>query len=121
MATILVVNDEPILRDILRVWLVNHGHTVICAAHGRDALDICNQQTDSIHLVITGIYMPGMNGIELGNQLERLHPRLKVIYMSGYPLGREKVKADSVFLAKPFSEEVLLSAVNATIQGARES
>jgi len=121
MATILVVDDEPILRDILRVWLVNHGHTVICAAHGRDALDICNQQTDSFHLVITGIYMTGMNGIELGNQLERLHPRLKVIYMSGYPLGGEKLKAGTVFLAKPFSEEVLLSAVEQALQGTRGS
>src|SRR2546422_374714 len=111
MATILVVDDEPLIRDVLRVWLGNHGHTVICASYGRDALDICNQQTDSIRLVITGIYMPGMHGIELGKQLERLHPHLKVIYMSGNPLGREKLKADSVFLVKPFSEEVLLSAV----------
>ena len=64
-----------------------------------------------------GIYMPGMNGIELGNKLERLHPRLKLIYMSGNPLSREKLKADSVFLAKPFSEEVLLSAVQQALQG----
>jgi DNA-binding NtrC family response regulator len=118
MATILLVDDEQVIVDILRDWLVRHGHTIIGASHGREALDICNQQADRIQLVITGINMPGMDGIELGKQLETHHPHLKVIYMSATPRKMLKtLHEDSVFLKKPFDKEVVLSAVDAALRG----
>lgn len=113
MATILVVDDEPGILKVLHSRLVNHGHTVIEAMDGQKALDICNEQADRIHLVITGIHMPRMDGIELGKRLETLHPHLKVIYSSATPRKMLKtLKEDSMFLEKPFTVEMLISAVN---------
>ena len=117
MATILVVEDEPDILKSLCYCLISHGHTVIEAMDGQEALAICNEQADRIHLVITGIHMPGMNGIELGKKVETLHPHLKVIYSSATPRKMLKtLKEDSVFLEKPFTKETLIAAVKAALQ-----
>ena len=122
MATVLVVDDERLILDVLRAMLVRAGHTVFGTSWGQAALEICNQQPERINLVITGIHMPGMNGIELGKQLATHHPHMKVIYMSATPRKMLKaLKEDSVFLVKPFGEEVLLSAVNAALQATGEN
>jgi len=121
VSTILVVDDEQVLVDVLCAHLLKAGHVVIGAKDGLEALEICHRQGDRIDLVITGIRMPRMGGIELGNQLEALYPHLKVIYMSGYAPSRKELKAGSVFLEKPIPAEVLLSAVNAALHQAKEA
>jgi len=117
MATILVAEDDPDILHVLRDLLIKHGYTVIGAPDGMKALEICNEQPDRINLVITGIHMPVMNGIELGEQLATHHPHLKVIYSSATPKKMLKLNEDCVFLVKPFTEEMLLSAVNSALQG----
>lgn len=121
MATILVAEDDSDILKIVCDRLARHGHAVIGAPDGRKALEICNEQAGSIQLVITGIHMPLMNGIELGKQLETHHPHLRVLYMSGTSkMMLKTLNEDSVFLQKPFTEGTLLAAVNEALQSSRE-
>lgn len=95
MAIILVIDDDEGTVDVLCARLMKAGHSPIGARDGQEALEICDRQGDRIELVITGIHMPLMGGIELGRQLEALYPHMKVIYMSGYPPSRNELKAGS--------------------------
>ncbi len=85
MANILVVDDEPMARQVMRLGLEREGHTVVDAEDGMDALVIISDT--SVDVVVTDIYMPRMNGSELISIIRREYPNLKVIAVSGRPVS----------------------------------
>jgi PAS domain S-box-containing protein len=82
--TVMLVEDEDSVREPLRRALRAHGYTVLAANGGIDALRLAKQHPRLIDLLVTDVIMPGMNGPELVQQLVRLRPDLRVLYMSGY-------------------------------------
>ena len=123
MARILLIDDDDSVRSMLRKTLVHFGHTVIEASNGKEGLELLPGA--NADLLITDIVMPEMEGLELLMEVRKRHPPLKIIAISGgvrhgaagdylhiaMHLGAAKV------LAKPFSTEVLLAAVNELVAG----
>jgi PAS domain S-box-containing protein len=109
--TILLVEDEPMVRQVARDALLSFGYQVLDAADGAEALGICQAHGDRIHLVLTDVIMPGMNGRELVEKVAAYCPEAKVIYMSGYTGGRigqnGTLDHNALFLTKPFRPGVL--------------
>ena len=108
--TILLVEDEPAVRQLFSQALVRAGYQVYEARNGQEAMKLFEQHADSIDLLLTDIRMPYMGGTELAQQLRSRRRTLKLICVSGYPTaGEEELDAD--FLSKPFSREDLLAKV----------
>jgi CheY-like chemotaxis protein len=108
-ATVLVVEDEESVRTLATRALGELGYDALAAADGRAALDLLAARGGRVDLVVTDLVMPGMNGRQLGDELARLHPDVRVLYMSGYTdddaMLRGLVAPDAPFVAKPFSPE----------------
>jgi signal transduction histidine kinase/CheY-like chemotaxis protein len=109
--TILLVEDEPQVAEILMSALHGAGYTVLMASRGPEALEIVRASTARIDLLLTDIVMPGMNGRELADRVRQLQPEIRTLYMSGYSddaVLRNGVEAATMqFLAKPFSIKAL--------------
>jgi CheY-like chemotaxis protein len=109
--TILLVEDEQALRIAAREFLQMRGYTVLEAADGAEALRVHSQHTGRVHLLVTDVVMPGDTGRELAEKLQRLDPRLRVLYISGYTGGSvgsmAGLDAGASFLQKPFALETL--------------
>jgi PAS domain S-box-containing protein len=109
--TVLLVEDEPAVRDMTQAALQRHGYTVLPAASGAEALRIARANHGVINVVVTDVVMPGMSGPQLVERLREEHPRLAALFMSGYTSdavfrhGIETGQAD--FLQKPFSTSAL--------------
>ena len=109
--TVLLVEDEPAVREVTQAALQRHGYTVLPAASGPEALGIARANHGAINVVLTDVVMPGMSGPQLVAQLRADHPRLAALFMSGYTSdamlrhGIETGEAD--FLQKPFSTSAL--------------
>jgi PAS domain S-box-containing protein len=105
--TILVVEDEPNLRYLARQFLEKQGYRVIEAADGAAAMQIVVAHEGTIHLLLTDVIMPGMNGRELAQRIVEIRPNTKVLYMSGYTenvIGRNgTLDAGIRLLQKPFT------------------
>src|SRR6185436_5581899 len=82
--TILVVEDETAVRNIVVRSLRSRGYQVLEAKHGEDALLVAEKHNAPIHLVVTDVVMPNMNGTELFEHLRRWYPRMRVLFVSGY-------------------------------------
>jgi hypothetical protein len=117
--TILVVEDEDGVRELLRQILVEHGHAVLTARHGRDALRLAERYERPIDLLVTDVVMPEMGGGELVERLTALRPDLKALYISGYTndevLGRGVQGGETTFLHKPFTSEGLMRVVRGVL------
>ncbi len=118
--TILLVEDERNVRTLARQVLEQSGYTVLEAAYGDEALALYRQHRNSIHLLLTDVVMPGgMNGRELAMQLKAGHPKLKVLFMSGYTddaiVHHGVLEADLLFMQKPFTPRTLLRKVRETL------
>ena len=87
--TILVVDDDPWVRGLARDVLAREGYRVLEASNGQDAIRISAEHPDPIHLLLTDVMMPGMNGCDLATGLSALLPGLKVMFMS--EIGRAHV------------------------------
>jgi signal transduction histidine kinase/ActR/RegA family two-component response regulator len=108
--TVLVVEDEPAVRALAKVVLERQGYTVLVAENGAAALDVATRDPRPIHVLLTDLIMPGMNGYELASRVAVLRPSIKVVFMSGYTadvLTGFDVKAGQAFISKPFSEKAL--------------
>jgi len=120
--TILLVEDEDMVRQVTGDALASFGYKVISAATGPEAIAICEVEQEEIHLILTDVIMPGMNGPELVRRLEQQCPRAKVLFMSGY-VGSDNSQDDfldqgAAFLAKPFGPDVLGEKVRSVLDGA---
>jgi CheY-like chemotaxis protein len=122
--TILLVEDEPaILRLATRV-LEAKGYTVLATDSPADAINLVTEDAGDIHLLLTDVVMPEMNGHDLATTLRTLRPQLKYLFMSGHAadvLGRHGVHNAGVhFLQKPFSGRKLTAKVRAALDAASE-
>ncbi len=120
--TLLVVEDEPAVRALVRTVLERHGYTVLEAANGAEALECWQTQRDRVALVLTDLVMPGgMSGQQLGRQLRQERPHLKVVYLSGYSVeiaGKTPVlQPGELFMGKPFTTDQLLRIVRQALDG----
>ena len=113
--TILVVEDEPVLRELAGMILTDYEYEVLEAATGHEALQVWEKHKGKIDLLLTDMVMPeGMSGRELAERLRRQKPELKVIYTSGYSadvMGQENGVRDIKFLQKPYPPPELAQAV----------
>jgi len=105
--TILLVEDEQALRRLTRRILESAGYAVVEAADGEDALKELEAHAGRVHLLLTDVVMPGMNGRELAGRVTVLRPEMKVLYASGYTddaiLRHGVLDAGSPFLSKPYT------------------
>jgi hypothetical protein len=113
--TVLVVEDEDGVRELLWKILTERGHTVLEARHGRDALTVASGYSHPIQLLVTDVVMPEMGAGELVDQLLSSRPELRVLYISGYTndeVMRRGVSGREVsFIQKPFTSEELMQKV----------
>jgi signal transduction histidine kinase/CheY-like chemotaxis protein len=122
--TVLLVEDDPSVRQLAREVLEGRGYTVVTAASGNEALERVESQAASIDLVVTDVIMPGMAGDELVEHLRLRRPELKVVFVSGYAsdsIPRIVPDLNTSFLQKPFPVEDLVRTVYEMIAGKRES
>ena len=110
MRTILVVDDDPWVRVLARDVLAGEGYRVLEASDGQDAIRVAAEHPGPIHLLLTDVVMPGMNGCELALGLAPLLPGMKVMFMSGYDrdfLVTQGLKPTGPVITKPFTTEYL--------------
>ncbi len=103
--TVIVAEDEGAVRSLVVKVLSEAGYRVLPAASGREALDLCRRRKGRVHLLLTDVVMPEMNGPELARQVTEIHPEAKVLYMSGYTdkaMADPALDLDLVLLEKPF-------------------
>ncbi len=113
--TILVVEDEDLVREYIVSALQLEGYNVLAAADSLEALRICEGSQRPIHLLVTDVVMPRMSGGDLAEQARRTRQDLSVLYVSGYApnaIERQGVLAPNAhFLEKPFGIDELVDAV----------
>jgi two-component system, cell cycle sensor histidine kinase and response regulator CckA len=120
--TVLVVDDEASLLALVRTMLWRAGYTVIEASDGEQALRMAAEHASPIHILLTDVLMPGMNGCELAEKFKSVRPEAKVLYMTGY---RDKVLVestgrsvdDSPLLRKPFTAYNLIAMIEELLNG----
>ena len=118
-ATILLVEDDEIMRSLTRQLLQEHGYTVVEADDGKSALEWAESHPQPVDLLLTDVVMRRMSGPELVERLHPSRPTLKVVYMSGYTgeliAEREMLQRGITLLEKPFSRTTLLNTIHATL------
>jgi CheY-like chemotaxis protein len=119
--TVLVVEDEAVVRDLACRSLRHFGYTVLEARHGAEALALVERNGRTLDLVLTDLAMPEMGGRELASRLALVAPELPVLYMSGYTgediEARGLLPPGSPLQTKPFSPEVLAARVRQVLDG----
>jgi DNA-binding NtrC family response regulator len=115
LETILVVEDEPIVRLSIRDTLQINGYCVLEAKDTQEALHFCVHYTEPIHLLITDVVMPGMSGRALADRFISLRKDMRVLFISGHPgdaIARHGVvHPNAAFLPKPFTPDALARKV----------
>ena len=118
--TILLVEDDEIMRSLTRKLLQEHGYTVVEADDGKSALEWAESHPGPIDLLLTDVVMRRMSGPELVERLSASHPNLQVVYMSGYTgeliAEREVLKRGITLLEKPFTRTALLNTIHTTLR-----
>lgn len=119
--TILVVDDDPTVRHIVALSLESYGYRVLEAESGADALGLCRIHAGPIHMLLTDMVIPGMNGLELARQVMELRPDVHIMVMSGLVdnsiILNSSLKPNTPFFHKPFSMEELAAKVREILSG----
>jgi CheY-like chemotaxis protein len=111
---VLLVEDEPVVREVTARVLETGGYQVLQCSGPKQALSLAEERPDYIDLLLTDVVMPGMNGVELAEQLLRLYPGLVTVFMSGYTEGhvlRKGPATSAMHIQKPFTVRYLLSQI----------
>ena len=123
VGVVLMVEDEPSVREFARRVLDRAGHTLLTAGNGEEALHVAESWEGSIDVLLTDIVMPGMHGQVLAARLLKARPDVRVIFMSGYAEDSipalDRLATPATFLGKPFSSMTLTEAVAREITEAR--
>jgi DNA-binding response OmpR family regulator len=110
---VLIADDEPTVLQLTSRALTRHGYDVILASDGAAALRACEERQGPIHLALLDVMMPGLTGPELFVRLQTVHPKIAVLFMSGYrPEQIASMGASPNFIAKPFLPRTLVQRVN---------
>ena len=113
------MEDSRLLAKVTRDFLEGDGYQVLLASNPREAIRIADNHQAPIHLLLTDVVMPDMNGRELAEHLLAKRPEMRVLYMSGYTNGILSEHAfraeDAAFIEKPFSHEALSRKVRHTL------
>ena len=117
--TILLVDDEPDIRDVAARILTGAGYRLLIAPDGHRALATAQRHQGTVHLLLTDVVMPGMTGRDLANKLRTTRPETAVLYMSGYAAAIMDDRGDlgegTAFIGKPFTGTDLLRAVGTAL------
>lgn len=120
--TVMVVDDETGIRDLIVEWLGDDGYPVHAAANGAAALALL-ERTPEVKLLVTDVVMPGgLNGFDLARRAKSIRPDLKVIYISAFSMAEAVAQARPAaepMLRKPFRQAQLMSQVRETLCGPR--
>jgi len=112
---ILVIDDEDMLRDVLKEVLDMAGFFALFAGSGKEGLELFEKNRDKIKLVILDVLMPEMSGIETYNAIFALEPDMRFIFMSGFPdkdaLALRELVGDYMFVRKPFSVNDIVTKI----------
>lgn len=117
--TILLVEDQQGIRELVHELLRRNGYSVLCAGDGHEALKIADEHADTIHVLVTDVIMPNMDGHELAQRLTHARPQTKVLFMSGNAdqasLSDRLGDAPATVLQKPFPLDALLHKVRGVL------
>lgn len=111
---VLVAEDEPSIRTLVTRMLTARGFRVVSGADGREALEAASAEATPPALLLTDVMMPGMGGVELARAMRTKHPRVPILFMSGYSASARIADQDfgeAAFIAKPFTSEELLRRI----------
>jgi signal transduction histidine kinase/ActR/RegA family two-component response regulator len=113
--TVLIVEDDKEVRKLVARILENHGYKVLEASQGSEALPLSKEYKEQIHLMLADVVMPGLDGRELAERIKLLHPRMKVLYMSGYTENAIThhgiLEKGMNYIQKPFTVDALTRKV----------
>jgi PAS domain S-box-containing protein len=113
--TILVVEDEHEIRDMVREYLERKGYTVVAANNGKEALQVAQRYKGTIHLLLTDVVMPQLGGHELAQKIKGMRPRIKILFTSGYPEHAastdQSAGASAAILQKPYPLNTLANRI----------
>ena len=119
--TVLLAEDDQQVRELAAIALERYGYKVFAAANGRDAQAIAEGLEEPIHLLLTDVIMPDMNGKELFEQISRFRPEVRVLFMSGYTddviAHHGGIDAGIPFIGKPFNLKGLAERVRSVLDG----
>ena len=119
--TLLLTDDEDLVRDLVRSILTARGYKVPEARDGKESLEIGSRHEGTIHLLVTDMSMPNMNGRELAQRLAEIRPGMKTLYMSGYMEdsgnGNKELPPEAFFIQKPFRPEAFARKVREVLDG----
>jgi DNA-binding NtrC family response regulator len=113
--TVLLVDDEEDLRDIMRRMLDRRGFATLTAGDSQQAIAVCREHSGEIDVLVTDLGLPGASGGELSRTATELRPGMRVVYISGLPKEMAVLEGlideQAVLVKKPFSTELLVSAL----------
>jgi CheY-like chemotaxis protein len=122
--TILLVEDEEAVRNLVRSILERGGYTVFQASNGMEAMELVSRHTGRVHLLLTDVVVPKMSGRELAERVTASRPATRVLYMSGYTddaiVHHGVLDAGLAFLQKPFRPEALLRKVREVLDASTD-
>ena len=120
---VLLVEDEPTLRELTSAFLQSKGYRVLEASNGVQALELCRMHT-SIAVLVTDVVMPELGGPALAAYATKMVPNLKVVFMSGYTdraMDQKVLEGGTEFLQKPFSFDTLARTIRRALDAGRET
>ena len=113
--TIMVVDDEALILEIVEAFIEQLGHKVLLASSGHEALKVAREHDSKVDLLLTDVIMPNMNGLELAEAMVADSPDVKIIFMSGclQPAieARNTPRFENGFVKKPFSSNTLITHI----------
>jgi PAS domain S-box-containing protein len=119
--TVLIVEDEPALREVTKRIFTRNGYQVITAGDGPEALDVARDHPGDIHLLVTDVVMPHMLGKEVAEKMRLIKPGIEVLFMSGYArpvlASQGRLEPHVALVEKPFSEADLLAKAGQVLNG----
>ena len=113
--TVLLVEDSDVVRDVVAKMLEGGGFTVLLASGGEEALALALRGDIPVDLLLTDIVMPEMDGVELADRMEREHPGVRILFMTGYAeeavVNKGILRKQRECIGKPFSQEQITKRV----------
>jgi two-component system cell cycle sensor histidine kinase/response regulator CckA len=116
--TILIAEDEPIVRNLLRAIVQQQGYSFLIAANGQEAMTLSQAYPDEIHMLLTDIQMPIMNGLDLAKEIVKERPSIRILVISGET--SDEIRQGNItlpFLKKPFAPDRLLKELRQVLAG----